>query len=182
MSIKSTFLIFLLSLGLNGFSQVHIDTHRIGPFTVGKSLEDINEEAGTNISFSAEDNVKFDFSRKVVITGVEYRLVFQDYYNMNGTFMGKRLYSVSVSNDIFKTAEEIGVGSTREEIIAAYGNSDICIYSNWDETTGKRIPQKTSISVDYVDGNNPGGYLFELENNKVIEVMINASYQDETKG
>ncbi len=168
---KKLFAFFLLLI-LNTivFGQV-LTPKQMGPFKVNAKLSEVEKISKQKIKFTEQQIENYDYDRIFTINGVEYTISFNDEYDKNGRPIGKIIDFVSSANPKLKTAEGIGIGSTKNDIINAYSFSDITIFYTSGED-GIRSKTDCIISVFYLDEPDEGTYTFELKDLKITKITV----------
>ena len=174
---KKLFSLLLVLGALKGYAQEpnwNLSTLRIGPFKVHMKEAEAIELARKPLKVPSESN-EYNGSTVVKYNNelLEVSLAqgYVDEQNQDGVFVSE----ISTKSTRFKTKSGIGIGSTREELWAAYKDfSRIEIFKPYDEN-GKRIESDRNFTI-YDD--EAGTMLtFVLRNNKVAEIKVAIAYE-----
>ncbi len=169
----TTFL--LLMLGVIVFGQ-NITPNQMGPFKVNAKLSEVEKISKQKIKFTKQQTEDYDYSKVLTVNGIEYTLYFYDDYDDKGNVTGKILGSVSSKSPKLKTAEGIGIGSTKNDIISAYPFADLGVYYEVGED-GVRSKTNCTVAVSSVNDSVEGAYSFDIKDNKVAGITV-SNYDD----
>ncbi len=171
---KKLLVLSLLLFGLTQlFAQDNFDlsTLRIGPFTI--NMKDKAAEQFTTSKLVVYDGPnEYNKKNKVNYKGEIIGITIMQIWNEEGQKQeGYQIYSLSTTSKKFRTKSGMGVGSTKEELLAAYKNyPNFAVSQMWDEKTEKL----SSAMSSFVLTDNDAGTLlsFTLTNNIVTEINI----------
>lgn len=164
--------IIQLLFGLLAFSflsaqeNFEISTLRVGPYKVFMKSAEIEKFSGTKLRLTNgefKNSVKYNGETLMISTS-------QEYDNEGKETNGYSIYGISTTSKKFKTKSEIGVGSTKDDIINAYKNyPSYNVYPGWDDK-GKQVKNESYFVLNDTDA---GTILsFKMVNNIVTEISV----------
>lgn len=159
---------FLTTLAARAQDTVNLSSIRIGPYKIGMSRAEAEQLAGTRLRIGTEAN-NFNDTNMVLYGGQRVYLSPMEVYNSE-TDKPVIIGRMWTRSNRFRTKSGIGVGSTRQDLLAAYGSFPrFEVYPEYDEN-GKPSPHKGFFTLYDMDAET--AIQFYLINNVVWEVRV----------
>jgi hypothetical protein len=143
-----------------------ITTLRMGPFKIGSKKEEVEKTANVKLQISNTNDAD---TLGLVYNGKKYQLIFQIPYDDETNI--KKLYSVSSKETDLKTKSNMGIGSTKPQLLVAYDKIDMRIYNDWNYTEKKNLKDKVRF-VQLFDNDNNSILSFTTVDRVVTEVEV----------
>ncbi len=140
--------------------------YQAGEFRTGLTLDSILVLKGEPINIEEYDCKRcYEPAKDIIVSYEGLKLWLSESGNSNRAY----LYLFSFTKDSLSTIRNISIGSTKEEIVAAYGEPVDELW-HWFELSCDEI-------VSYYEPSKFGGYTttgisFCLQKNKVVEIML----------
>lgn len=152
-----------------GQGNFKIDGIKMGNFSLNMSQAEAEKIAEKKLTVPTEDN-NWESETRVNNDGEAiYISMLEDFYEETKT-PKYRVYVLKTKSAKFKTNENIGIGSTRDDLIDTYRNAaGFSLMPDFDEE-GNHLPNASIFTVD--DHKKSVQYTFFLKNNKVVEISI----------
>lgn len=170
--------LFVLFICTGIWAQAQLTTGQMGPFRTGMTAAEIQKITGQTIAFSEEQLNTMHTYQFYNVQGTDYELYFLMDYDDFGNEAGWVVSEISSSNLKDKTAEGIGIGSSKDEIYKAFSNvAESMIFSSYYDDEGKRTKSRGFADVTFEDAQMEySAYSFEILNNTVNKVSIFLNY------
>lgn len=149
--------------------DLSVSTLKMGPYSLKMKVEDAEKIAERKLIVPSKEN-EYSSETVLFLNGERIKITTtQDYYNP-GNEKGFAIAMLSTTSKKFKTKSNIGVGSTKDELIRTYKDYlSYSVYPEWDESGH---PSKTISYFNLEDMEAGSTLVFKLVNNVVVEITI----------
>jgi hypothetical protein len=153
----------------------------IGPVKTGMSQAELEKLLQQKVPLTnPTDSVSGSWVDSAVIKykGAEIKLDFvRSYaYAAKDSFY-MQILGMSTSSPLCKTADNIGAGSGKQQIIDAFENYMLFLEPGYDNDTDT-LRSKTLYSIKIREGREGPQIIFYLKNNKVYSIEVGSFYDD----
>lgn len=160
--------LFLLLLLISVISFAQISTTRMNEMRLNNTLQEVEKALGKKLEIAKKVD-DYYYTIKINDKGSDFELSFVETTDDNGRTI-YLLHQIVTKSSNIKTLSKIGVGSSLDDLLRAYKNYTISIWSSWDEKTEKT--SKTNRTFQLSDHDFGSVIYFELVNDKVTEVTL----------
>lgn len=168
MRLLFSLLVFLFMLpAARAQDSVNLSSIRIGPYKIGMSKAEAERTAGVKLRLGTEAN-QYNDTNVVMYGGQRVYIALATYGDQSA--QDNRIVRLWTRSPKFRTKSGLGVGSTRRQLLDAYGSyPSFSVYPEYEEN-GKPSKDKSHFQLSDTDA---GTYIdFYLINGTVWEVRI----------
>jgi hypothetical protein len=149
----------------------NISTMRIGIFKLKSTVQELEKLLGQKIQVRHKEDAYMD-TAKLMYNQANYILSFVKRYKEKETDADvMELRAVSSANTKLKTKSNIGIGSTKTAILAAYDKLDMKIYNDWEYKTKGNVKDKIQF-ITVRDADSGTDIIFTTEDRMVKSIEV----------